>query len=407
MRDFYPDEMELRGAIFDAWTAAAEAFGFRQYDACVVESLDLLKRKSGEEIVDQIYAFTDKSGRELALRPEMTPTLARMIAARQGEFALPLKWFAIAQCFRYERMTRGRKREHYQWNLDIVGDPGAGAEAEVLATAASALERMGLDRSDYRIHFNSRALVAELLRHADIPADSHGAVFLALDKRDKRDDVDAILADSGLDDASVSRVMQFMDLSTLDDVESVVGSDSAALQTLRELVTLLAVYELDAMVRFDISIIRGLDYYTGTVFEAYDSSRSLRAIFGGGRYDDLLGHVGGKPAAGVGLGFGDVVIAELLTERGVSTPHADGGVAIGFMQGGQRETAMRLAKKLRADGRCVDLALQSEKARVFFSRAGKRGYREAIYIGPDDVASGSVRVKDLAKRTEREVSLES
>ena len=150
MRDFYPEDMAVRNAIFGAWTAAATRFGFQHYDACVVESLDLLKRKSGEEIIEQIYAFTDKSNRELALRAEMTPTLARMVAARQGSLSFPLKWFTIAQCFRYERMTKGRKREHYQWNLDIIGEPAVAAEAEVIATAIQALEFQGLGRNDFR-----------------------------------------------------------------------------------------------------------------------------------------------------------------------------------------------------------------------------------------------------------------
>ena len=163
MRDFYPEEMRPRTALFDTWRQAACGSGFEEYDACVVESLPLLKRKAGEEIVDQIYAFEDKSGRELALRPEMTPTLARMVAAREGALRFPIKWFTIAQCFRYERTTRGRKREHYQWNLDIIGEPSIAAEAEVIATAVAAMSGLGLNRDHYRIRFSSRALLAELL----------------------------------------------------------------------------------------------------------------------------------------------------------------------------------------------------------------------------------------------------
>ncbi|MCA1810226.1 MAG: ATP phosphoribosyltransferase regulatory subunit, partial [Lentisphaerae bacterium] len=168
MRDFYPGEMAVRNLIFEAWAHAARLFGFQQYDACVVESLPLLKRKGGEEIVDQIYAFQDKSERELALRPEMTPSLARMVAARQQSLTFPLKWFAIAQCFRYERMSKGRKREHYQWNLDVIGEPALSAEAEVIACAAAALRRLGLQDNDVIFKINSRALLSELLQHEGV-----------------------------------------------------------------------------------------------------------------------------------------------------------------------------------------------------------------------------------------------
>ena len=159
MRDFYPEDMLWRNRVFDAWRQAAAAFGFQPYDACVVESLELLQRKSGEEVSEQIYHFEDKSGRKLALRPEMTPTLARMIAARQGQLSFPVKWFTVAQCFRYERMTRGRKREHYQWNMDIIGEESVSAEIEILAAAAAGLKAMGMPDGAYKIHVNNRALI--------------------------------------------------------------------------------------------------------------------------------------------------------------------------------------------------------------------------------------------------------
>ena len=185
MRDFYPEEMALRNRVFDAWKRAAALSGFAPYDACVVESLELLQRKSGEEVTEQIYNFEDKSGRKLALRAEMTPTLARMVAAKQGSLHFPIKWSAIAQCFRYERMTRGRKREHYQWNIDVVGEASVAAEAEVLYTASNALRLMGMPDGAYRIHVNNRALLGELLLKQGFAPEHHAAVFLALDKRGK------------------------------------------------------------------------------------------------------------------------------------------------------------------------------------------------------------------------------
>jgi histidyl-tRNA synthetase len=410
MRDFYPEDMALRNMIFDAWIAAARRFGFEPYDACVVESLDLLKRKGGEEIVDQIYTFKDKSDRDLALRAEMTPTLARMIAARQHELALPLKWFTIAQCFRYERMTRGRKREHYQWNLDIVGEPSVLAEAEVMATAVQALRLLGLNPADVKVHVNSRGVLADLLLKLGIPGDHHAATFLALDKRGKLPDeeIAGLLKINGLDQTHIDSVFTLLNLKTLDELAAALGERTPALDRLLEFFDLMRHYGAADMVVFDISVIRGLGYYTGIVFEGFDTAHSLRAIFGGGRYDNLLGDIGGKPATAVGLGFGDVVIAELLADKGILPhPSAQRDVAVTFMDDAQRLVALRVARILRESGVNVDVGLHPEKPKAFFSRVGKSGFRRAILIGPDDLARGTVRIKNLSDRTETEMSLDA
>jgi histidyl-tRNA synthetase len=409
MRDFYPEDMARRRRVFDAWRQAAQGHGFAEYDACVVESLDLLKRKAGEEIVNQIYAFTDKSGRDLALRPEMTPTLARMIAARQNALTFPIKWFTIAQCFRYERMTRGRKREHYQWNLDIVGEDSVAAEAEVVSAAAAALFGMGLTAADFQIRFNNRALLAELLARCGIEPASHPACYLALDKRGKMPDeaVAELLREGGVTGERAERVFGLLRIATLDDAITALGGEvTPGIQRLRDFAGLMNAYGLGDAIRFDVSVIRGLSYYTGIVFEAFDAGGALRAIFGGGRYDNLLAQVGGRPMSGVGLGFGDVVIGELLADRCKTVvPFAPARIAIGYMEEAQRRTALAVTKAWRADGVAVDLALHPEKAKAFFSRVGRCAFAEAAYIGPDDVTRGAVRVKDLATRQEREVAL--
>jgi histidyl-tRNA synthetase len=409
MRDFYPADMALRDAIFQAWTTAARRAGFEPYDACVVESLELLKRKGGEEIVDQIYAFTDKSQRELALRAEMTPTLARMIAARQNELALPLKWFAIAQCFRYERTARGRKREHYQWNLDIVGEPALEAEAEVIAAAVGALNLLGLTAQDVQVHLNSRALLADLFLRLGIPRVHHAAIFLALDKRGKvaDDAIAAILREAGLDDRSIAAAFQVLSIASLDEAAALLAADTPALADLRACLQLFAAYGLTDYIVFDISVIRGLGYYTGIVFEGHDRRRELRAIFGGGRYDNLLSDLGGKPLTAVGLGFGDVVIGELLLAKGWQVSGAMRDVAVGYMEAAQSATAIAVAQALRRQSLSVDLALHPEKPKSFFGRAGAGSFRHAIYLGPDDVAKGVVRIKELATRTEREAPLDT
>ncbi|MDD5677713.1 MAG: histidine--tRNA ligase [Kiritimatiellae bacterium] len=408
MRDFYPAEMAVRNAIFDAWVRSARAFGFAQYDACVVESLDLLKRKSGEEIVEQIYAFKDKSDRDLALRPEMTPTLARMIVGRQGQLAFPLKWFAVAQCFRYERMSRGRKREHYQWNLDVVGEACISAEVEVLACACHALSLLGLNAGEVKIHLSSRALLADLLAKAGILPAFHAATFLALDKRGKMEDADIrrLLQESGLDSAAIEAVFRVAGIQSLDQAAAMLGEQTPSLATVQTLFRLANEYDLGAMLVFDIGVVRGLGYYTGVVFEAFDAERKFRALFGGGRYDNLLGDVGGAPMTAVGLGFGDVVIAELLADKGRLTGlQAKLNCAVGYMEDIQQPVARQLVRALRRSGQSVDMALHAEKPKQFFGRVGKGEFKKAIYVGPDDVARGIVRIKNLDDRTEEEKSL--
>ncbi|NLL84478.1 MAG: histidine--tRNA ligase [Lentisphaerae bacterium] len=407
MRDFYPEDMAWRNRVFDAWRAASLRTGFAPYDACVVESLALLERKAGEEVSDQIYAFEDKSGRKLALRPEMTPTLARMVAARQGQLQFPIKWFTTAQCFRYERMTRGRKREHYQWNLDIVGEEAISAEAEILATAADALSAMGLPNNAYRIRVNNRALLAEVLAKLGVADHQHAAIFLALDKRGKISDaeISSLLTTAGLDNATIAKAFEILAVTSLDQVADIVGSDSTALADLKELFHLASLYGIADRLLFDIGVIRGLAYYTGIVFEAFDTAGKFRAIFGGGRYDSLLTTIGGNPTPAVGLGFGDVVIMEVLKEYGAAENIiASDTTIIGYMSPEQRDAATTLATRLRREGRNVNLALTPQKPKAFFARASASA-ASAVYIGPDDVSSGVARLKDLQTRVETEIPL--
>ena len=387
MRDFYPADMVWRNKVFDAFRAAGEAAGFQPYDACVVENYELLERKSGEEVGSQIYHFADKSDRHLALRPEMTPTLARMVAQKQKELSFPIKWTTIAQCFRYERMTKGRKREHYQWNIDIVGEESVMAEVEIIGAAVDALCRMGLSKADFKVHVSSRKFLGTLLEKSGIATEKHAQVFLALDKRGKMPDseIAAMLKDGALSEEEVAATFAIMDLKSF-----------AGCPELEELFRLAEVAGFADCLEFDISVIRGLSYYTGIVFECFDAAREFRAIFGGGRYDNLLTSIGGEQATAVGLGFGDVVVTELLKSRLGETGVAEKkGYAIGYMFAEQRDAALKFASALRARGEKVDLALSAQKPKKFFSRASQSGALYASFIGPDDVAAGTVRVKNL------------
>ena len=397
MRDFYPEDMVWRNKVFDAFRAAGEAAGFDPYDACVVESYELLARKAGEEVGEQIYHFQDKSERHLALRAEMTPTLARMVAQRQKELAFPLKWTTIAQCFRYERMTKGRKREHYQWNMDIIGEESVLAEVEVIGAACDALKRMGLSSADFKVHVSSRKFLGQLLEESGIAPEKHAQVFLALDKRGKMPDTEiaAMLKDGGLDENEVEATFAIMETKSYEKCPELV-----------ELFQLAEVAGFADCLMFDIAVIRGLSYYTGVVFECFDTAGEFRAIFGGGRYDNLLTTIGGEPTSAVGLGFGDVVVTELLKSRlGADAAKAKKGVAVGFMFPEQRAAAVKLAAMLRAAGERVDLALKSQKPKKFFSHADSTGAAKAVFLGPDDVEKGVARMKNMETREETEVCL--
>jgi histidyl-tRNA synthetase len=397
MRDFYPADMVWRNKVFDAFRAAGEAAGFEPYDACVVESYELLSRKAGEEVGEQIYHFHDKSDRHIALRAEMTPTLARMVAQRQKELQFPLKWTTIAQCFRYERMTKGRKREHYQWNIDIIGEDSVLAEVEVIGAACDALRRMGLSPADFKVHVSSRRFLGELLEKSGIPANLHAQVFLALDKRGKMPDeeIAAMLRDGGLGDADVKATFAIMDLKSFEGCPE-----------LEELFRMAEIAGFADCLEFDISVIRGLSYYTGIVFECFDTAGEFRAIFGGGRYDNLLTTIGGEPTSAVGLGFGDVVVTELLKARlGEEAARVKRGVAVGFMFPEQRDAAVKLAARLRKEGAAVDLSLRNQKPKKFFSHADSSGAAKAVFLGPDDVEKGVARMKDMESREETEICL--
>ncbi len=408
MRDFYPEDMVWRNRIFDAWRTAAERFGFQNYDACVVESLELLQRKSGEEVSEQIYAFEDKSGRKLALRPEMTPTLARMVAARQSRLPFPIKWYTTAQCFRYERMTRGRKREHYQLNMDIIGSEDVLCEAEILGAAVDAMRTMGMPDSAWRIHVSSRALLGELLAQSGIPEAQHPAVFIALDKRGKiaDEEIAALLRAEGLDETAIAKTFELLAVTTLDEAAALAGEGSPAIANLRALIATATAMGYGELLMFDIAVIRGLSYYTGIVFEAFDAQRKFRAIFGGGRYDSLLALVGGQPTPAVGMGFGDVVVGEVLREvLGEACPTPRRGYAIGYMTADQRPAAIALAARMRSEGHPADLSLLPQRPKNFFSKAGNSAARYAIFLGPDDLAAGAAQAKDLVTRETTPITL--
>ena len=407
-RDFYPDDMRVRNWLFSHFHAAARAHGFEEYDAPVLESEELYTRKQGEEIVGQLYNFEDKGGRAVALRPEMTPSLARMVMARAGALALPIKWYSIPQCWRYERTQRGRGREHYQWNVDIWGSDALGADVELLSVLVNFFEGVGLTADDLVIKISSRKVLEEVLGSLGISGDAFAATCIVVDKMGKlpEDVVAAQLAEQGLGADAVATIQSTLGVDNLDSLAAALGGDSAAVSELAGLFDLIDAYGIADWVAFDASVVRGLAYYTGPVFEAHDRAGQLRAICGGGRYDRLLSSLGGNDMPATGFGFGDMVIMELLMDKGLvpDLPSGNEDIVIAISED-LRSAAMLVASKLRASGRSVDLVLEDKRMKWAFRHAERTGAQRLVMLMPEEWAAGNVRIKDLETSEETDVAV--
>ena len=408
-RDFYPEDMRLRNWLFERFHSAARSHGFEEYDAPVLESEELYTRKAGEEIVGQLYNFEDKGGRKVALRPEMTPSLARMVMARAGALALPIKWYSIPQCWRYERTQRGRGREHYHWNVDIWGMNGIEADAELLSVLVQFFDSVGLSSEDLVIRISSRKVLEEVLGSLGLEGEIFAQTCVIVDKMDKlpEDVIEAQLSDLGLVSESISTIRSVLGITDLESLSSALSSDSEALIELQSLFSLCDSYGISDWVSFDASVVRGLAYYTGPVFEAHDRAGNLRAICGGGRYDKLIGTLGGNDLPATGFGFGDMVVMELLADKGLLPELSTGVSDVVFGMGTElRGAAMQVAAKLRSAGRTVDLILEDKKMKWVFKHAERCGATRLVMVMPDEWAEGKVRIKDLDNGEESTVAME-
>jgi histidyl-tRNA synthetase len=401
-RDFYPEDLALRNYIFATWRDVARRYGFQEYDGPPLEPLELYTQKSGEEIVQQLYAFEDKGGRKVALRPEMTPTLARMVGARAQALKKPIRWFSIPQLFRYERQQRGRLREHFQLNMDIVGEPGPAADAEIMAAVIDIARAFGLSHKDIRLRVSDRRIIVEELtnRH-EVKQQELPGVLAALDKWER----DPAAAERQLQGkASVYRFVQ-----TLGDAEGRPDAglmQSASAAPLAECLGYLRSMGLGEFVDVDLRIVRGLAYYTGIVFELFDAKRSLRAICGGGRYDDLIKAIAGVDLPCVGFGMGDVVLAEILKES-QKLPEAPTQLDAFLVAVGSEDVpaALGLAHELRDKGIAVEYALHHQPIRKQLELAAARGAPRALIIGPDERKAKVAVVRDLRAGRQKRVPL--
>ena len=396
-RDFYPEPLphpdlwsaELRQYIFDRWRTMARRYGFREYDGPPLEALELFTTKSGEEIVGQLYNFTDKGDREVSLRPEMTPTLARMIAAHERGYKKPVKWFAVPQLFRYERQQKGRLREHFQFNADIVGESDPAADAELIALLIDTLRSFGLTAQDFVIRLSSRNAWHEFfVRHNGDPAREY-EFFQIIDKleREAPEQSDEKLGRMGLSRSAVATFIQQGEPTT----------------ELGAILSNLAARGLGDYVKVDYQVIRGLAYYTGIVFEAFDRKGEFRAIAGGGRYDNLVKLIsGGKvnlPA--LGFGMGDVVLAELLKARKLVPPFDAGLDAFCLIEAEDlRAASLKLIQELRSTGLSVDYSLTAAKSDKQFKRAQELKAAHLIQLEANPAGELVARIRNLKTREE-------
>ena len=409
-RDFYPQEMRLRNWFFGVIRDVLERAAFDEYNGPMLESLELYAAKSGEELAgEQTYNFTDRGERRLAIRPEMTPTVARMVAGKIGELNFPLKWFSIPNMYRYERPQRGRLREFWQINVDIFGCDGFEADLECISSAIAILRAYGADESMFTVHINNRRFFNDVIA-AIAKTDAEGArkISKVIDRKNKipRDAYETELLNLGLSEEQIDRIDALYSMSV--DDATAICPDSVGSAELRDLFDALKKTGLDRYCVFDFGIIRGLDYYTGTVFEVFDNApENNRAMFGGGRYDNLVGlFVKNAKVSGVGYGMGDVTLENFLVTHKLVPETLGAGVKVLVTRFDDvpYENYMRIADELRAAGIVSSVYLGSKKFGKQIDYAVKDGYTHVLTMGGDEMAKGVVRLKNLSTREEQELS---
>ena len=390
-REFYPEQMALRNYMYEKVRAASRMFGYQEWDAPFIESIDLYAAKSGEELVKkQSFTFTDRSGDFVTLRPELTPSLARMIAAKQGELTYPVRWWSFGPFWRYEQPQKGRTREFFQWNIDMLGVASPEADAELIAVGATFLRSVGITPDLALIYVNNRRLMDSEFDALEISVEKRMDVSNLVDRRTKMEPAkwDAYAIELGLNESQLAGLKDI-----LGNFDLWKKSD--------ELVRLFAALEslgVKEYVKFDPNIMRGLLYYTGTVFEAFDTSGSLkRAILGGGRYDNVLADVGGQPLSGVGFAMGDVVAGIFLQEKGLLPEFipSPAPVFVTIFDENLMRESFSLAAELRGAGLNVLCYPEPAKLQKQFKFADKMKASIALTIGPDEAANAQVAVKNL------------
>jgi histidyl-tRNA synthetase len=421
-REFYPDSCSRRNHIFSQWKKTARAFNFQEYDAPVLEPLELYTEKSGEEIVDQLFSFEDRGGRAVALRAEMTPSLARLIGTKANSLKRPIKWYHVGEHYRYEKPQKGRLRAFYQFNADIFGEAGSGADAELITLLVQALSSFGLTENDFKVRLSDRDLWLIILAAAGIPEDSFAEVLGAIDKLERTDRAKTIERLSAVlgDQAEaflikVEALIAIRDFDILADFVSNLALDEKLavraqdrLENWKSLLSFLNNSGVGDFIRIDLGIVRGLAYYTGFVFEAFEATGQGRALAGGGRYDNLVRKLGGPEIAAVGFAMGDVTLVDLLESKKLLPDYIDRPDFIAIIGGsGARKAALKDVSLLRSFGYCIDFPLKDQGFGKQFKDANLKGARFALIYGSDEVEKNVVKIRDFTSGAEQEFSRET
>ena len=409
-RDFYPEQMRVRNWIADAWRRVSLRNGFEEYDAPIFEYLDLFTVKSGQEIAEQLFRFTDRGGRDLAIRPEITPSLARMVNARIHALPRPIKWFSMPRVCRAERPQKGRLREFFQWNIDVIGGGGELADAECVFTAVDLLRELGLEPRDACVRIGHRGLTAAALRATGVADGDIDGVLPVLDKRPKvsEEQFAKLAAEAGLEERQIAAIRRFQDCTDLPALrEALAGADGVAepLAGLERMLAHLATMGAGDYCRLDLRIVRGLAYYTGVVYEVFDADESLRAVAGGGRYDNLLEVLGGPPVGGTGFGMGDVVLEILLEDKG-KIPASLRAQSLDFFvidgDPARMPAVLTLVAALRQNGWGADFSYKRQGVGKQLKEANRRGARAVLIVEPDE---DRLSAKNMATGEQGETSL--
>lgn len=418
-RDFYPEDMAVLNWIMDGWRRVSLRNGFEEYEGPIFESLDLYKAKSGEGIVSELFHFEDRGGRELAIRPEMTPTLARMIAARANSLPRPVKWFTMPRLCRAERPQRGRLREFFQWNADILGNDEVLADAECIFVAIDFFREVGLTPADVAVKINSRSLLAALLTARGFAEERHAGLFAVLDKRDKlpaeafTEAVGKVTQDERelTTLLAIGRAEGSAGLESIADMAAGNGAAEAELGRLRELLAMLAVMGVGEFCTFSMGVVRGLAYYTGVVFEAFARSGLQRAICGGGRYGQLLETLGGPPLSGIGFGTSDVVILDVLTDLNrapdAASTRKPADLFLIDADAGLFNDVLRIAGRLRQGGVRAEFSYRRQALGKQLKQAAAVGACRAVILGAEYAERRMLIVKDLGTGKQAEVGVDS
>jgi len=399
-RDFYPDEMTARREVIDTVEAAAARYGFREIGTPTLEATELYTDKSGDEIVDQLYNFTDQGGREVTLTPELTPTVARMVVAKSQALSKPIKWRSTRPFWRYEQVQQGRFREFYQTNVDIFGSSEPEADAEVLAFAADALTDLGLTDEDFEFRVSHRDILGGLLEAFDAEVDTEAAIR-AVDKSDKIDDEEyyALLTDAGLQYHQAERFDDLLQTDDLDDLVDFAETDrvEAAVSNLEAVLEAVEDFGAREFCEVSLETARGLDYYTGVVFECFDSTGEVsRSVFGGGRYDDLIESFGGQPTPAVGVAPGHATLQLLCERAGVWPEEAPSTDYYVLSVGDTRAVAAAVARELRELGHVVESDISDRSFGAQMSYADSINAETVVVVGERDLENGELTIKDMA-----------